>query len=410
MIFFECFRIVGTLSVLVWMVSAFALWRSRRRKTESWKWLFIALGSAVLAWYLGRVNSESIMNIMIDRREEIARVIAEHEAMQDEDEKQIGASYAEDAPGDELAAKDLRPVQPDGKKAAVEVTAPSAQPVVSSVSNETAGMDMPSAEPEYRSRGKQTRDEGKEAKGKEEVKVDLELKTIRYMKEDDRMAAMRLNRANRSIIRLLLLGTLWLIALDYLRAFNATRTTRWLVPIGGRWIDPFSPKARLVLMPPADKSPVSPEEYSRAVLHRGENLVFFGQRDPWPETGRLGRIQFRSWPIWGLSKLVAGAPHVPPVAEFLLDGAWFGRYAVVIPADGSANGILSEMIELLWRRHETGAAARRTLHIVWALPRPPGPDTIDAVRRMGGDIDLRLAVWAQDGNEPAHRELFEQVV
>jgi len=403
--FFEYFRIAGTLSVLVWMVSAWALWRSRRRKTESWRWLFVALGTAVVAWYLGRVNSDSIMEVKIDQREEIARTIAEHEEMQEEADRQIGARYAEDAPGDELAAKDLSDLQPEGgAQAGKEGIAPSI-PTVSAVSNETAA-----TEPEYRKKGRQTRAEGKKVENKTEISVDLKIKEIRYMKSDDLKAALRLNRANRSIIRLLLLGSVWLVVLDYLRAFNATRTTQWLIPIGGRWIDTFSPKSRLVLLPSAEKSPLSPEVYSQAVLHRGENLIFFGPRDPWPGTDRLARIEFRSWRIWGLSKLVAGAPDVPPDAEFLLDGAWFGRYAVVVPGDDSANGILSEMMEVLWCRHEAGAVSRRTLHIVWTLPRPPDPEVIESARRMGGDIDLRLAVWAGDGNAPACRELFEQLV
>jgi hypothetical protein len=197
---------------------------------------------------------------------------------------------------------------------------------------------------------------------------------------------------------------------DYLRAFNATRTTRWLVPIGGRWLDALSPKARTVMLTGDGAAAPSPEEYAAAALRRGENLIFFGTRDPWPQAGRIARVAFRSRLLWGVPKLVAGAPGVPPGAEFLLDGAWFGRYAVVVSATDAEPGVLAGVVELLWQRHETGAAARRTVHLIWARPeRPPG-SAVAALRRLAADANVRLAVWTGAGNAGRLREEYEEVL
>jgi len=411
--FFEYFGVVGTLSVLAWIGAAYALARSRHDKPNSWRWLFGALAAAVLATRLGRATSDAIMNARIDDREQIAMTLKEHEEMADDIEKQkLTARFAEDSPEDVLAGKDLTALKeakgetPEGTAAGTEAGASAGE---TSLSGVTAAEAPPDVVPAYARGGKRTRAEGKKVGGDGKVGVRIEDTSIRYMKADDLAAARRLDRLNRLAIRLLLLGTLGMMASDYLRAFNRTLTTRWLVPIGGPWLDAISPKARLVLITPPGAAALSPADYAGAAMRRGENVIYFGGRDPWDGAARVARVSVRTWIAWGVTKLVAGAPGVPAGAEFLLDGAWFGRYAVVMPGSDGAEAVLSELIALLRRRRETGAAARRTLHLVWARAEQPAGEILRALRGVAGDTNVRLAVWAGAAETAGLRAAFDEI-
>jgi hypothetical protein len=224
-------------------------------------------------------------------------------------------------------------------------------------------------------------------------------------------ALQKADRLNRFIIKLLWLATLGILLWDYLKAFNAVLTTHWLLPIGGPWLDSFSPRTRMLLVTPTAAEGRLPAEYhAEAVLRKGEQLIYFGEEDPWPDQPVLARFSVGSWRIWGVKKVVVGTPGVPPEPEFLLDGAWFRHYAVVVPDAGNADAMLAEIVRVLGQRHETRARARRTIHVVWALPTSPDADVIEQLRRMADPVNLSLAVWSADDNLlPEDNETFEDV-
>lgn len=435
--FFEYFGVMGTLSLLAWIAALVMLARSRRDKRHRWRRLFIALALAAAAWQFGETTSNTLMRAKIDDREDVARSLAEQEQIAEQarlaeqekeaGEKEITTRFAEDSPEDSPTgqapaedakqsgagvAEDAPDAAPTGEAPAEDAKQPGAGVAEDSPAGRPGDDDLATVEaaeqvPEYKRRGKQTRGEDKKERLDDLGVVEDDLPDVRYMLGDDLIAAKKLDHLNRFVIRLILWTCVGLIVWDYLRAFNATLTTRWLVPIGGRWLDSVSPKARLVLVPPDMATALSPRDYAGAAVRRGENVIYFGTHDPWPEAGRLVRLACRSWLVWALPKVVAGAPGVPDDREFLLDGAWFGWYAVVVPA--AAPDVLARMIELLWQRHETGAVARRTVHLVWALPEPPGGDALAALRRLAGDTNVRLAVWTGAVCSPELREGAEEV-
>jgi predicted RNA-binding Zn-ribbon protein involved in translation (DUF1610 family) len=114
--------------------------------------------------------------------------------------------------------------------------------------------------------------------------------------------------------------------------------------------------------------------------------------------------------IAGVRKLVAGAPDTPPETEFLLDGAWFRHYAVVVPDAGKADAILAELARILGRRQETRARARRAVHFVWSLPTRPAADAMARLRWIADRVNVSLAVWTRDDDLlPEDNETFDEI-
>jgi hypothetical protein len=267
-------------------------------------------------------------------------------------------------------------------------------------------------QPAYRQEGKKEREKGK----KERIDIDVdelapEEKEIVYMNSRLMSRLQQVDRLNRFLIILLMWTTLGILLWDYLKAFNAVLTTDWLLPIGGPWLDSFSPRTRMLLVTPtAAAGRLSSEYYAETALRKGEQLIYFGAEDPWHEQSVLARLSLGSWRIWGVKKLVAGAPGVSPEPEFLLDGAWFGHYAVVVPDPGNADAILAEQVRILRQRQGTQAKARRTVHIVWALPTRPDAETITQLQSLGDRVNVSLAVWSADGNlSPDENETFDMI-
>jgi hypothetical protein len=50
------------------------------------------------------------------------------------------------------------------------------------------------------------------------------------------------------------------------------------------------------------------------------------------------------------------------------------------------------MVAILVRRHHCRAAARRTVNFIWALPEPPPAATVDELRFLCPQMNLRLVV------------------
>ncbi|MEI6147681.1 MAG: hypothetical protein WCS01_01160 [bacterium] len=507
--FFELFGVAGTLSVLAWIAGGAMVLVSRRAR-HRWRWMFMALAAAVAGVLLGNVTTRAILSSTLDDREEIARAIAmARRAVADgsqttagedgqistrfaEDSRKEAATAAATAAGVELPTSTAEKNAVEGSGESIDLMSVTALP------------DNAAAEPEYARDGKKERAAGKKVESKfdKDVVIKKEEVTPWYLKEKDYRAARILETVNWLFSRLVLLAAIGMIVWVYLRAFNATRQTRYLLPIGGHWLDNLSPRSRVVLVAAESASVLSPEIYASAALRRGENLIYLGARDPWAGIDRLPRLDLRAcfrsagaacrafaasreersksaravgsvfgwalkaigavcrggvagwtrairalraalqWKVlrwmpklatylatrdaslavrrlsrqigrallrWEVPKIVAGSRHMPPQNEFLLDGAWFGQYAVVVSAAGAAPGVLSDLVDLLWERHASGAAARQTVHLLWTLPQPPAAELLAALRHIAGGTNIKLVVW-NGGAVPAElREGYDEV-
>lgn len=227
------------------------------------------------------------------------------------------------------------------------------------------------------------------------------------MRQADLLAANQLDRVNLMIVRLILLIAAGLVLWDYLAWFNATADSRWAFPIAGKWLDDLFGKSHAVLVHSRTDSRMTPEKYLERMVRKGENVIYFGDHDPWTDTV-CPRIKVRKWPLWSLPKLVYGAAGSPKGSEFALDAAWFGRYGVVITQNLEAVSLFEDMVGIILERHDTGASARKTLHIVWDFIELPSQETIASLIRAVRDTNVKLVVWSAEPVTPAMAALFEE--
>lgn len=493
--FFELFGVAGTVSVVAWLAGGAMVAISLRSRRHRWRWMFGALAAAVAGVLLADVTHRAILKSTLDDREEVARAMelsrraaAEGSRTMASEDGKMTMRFAEDSPQEATAAA----------ATAAGVELPASVLETQTLENAEGSNDVTSAAgtnddvPEYARKGKKKRAADKKAETKldQGVSIKEEEVTVWYLKEKDYLAARKMDNINWLFSRLMFLLAAGMIVRVYLRAFNATWTTKWILPIGGHWLDNLSPRNRVVLIRPEAAGVLSPQTYASAALRRGENLIYFGASDPWAGTDRVVRLELLSrlgpgpagfravvaslearskvvrvamtlfrWAIlgwaskvvavvcrWGVAawtrtmrvtravfewkalrwvprlvtylvtrdpslavwrlacqigralvrrdvkKIMAGSRDMPPQNEFLLDGAWFGRYAVVAPA-GAAPGVFADVVELLWERHATGASARQTVHLLWTLPDAPSGEILAALRHIAGGTNVKLVVW-----------------
>jgi hypothetical protein len=365
--FYDYFGVLGLLSVAAWTVAIVLMGVYARRKRQGYCLLVLVV--AVVSVLLADANSTKISAIRLDQRDEMAAA---------------------------------QKAQRESAEAAGE--SGSAAPVL-----QFAEGDPEEAVPAYRQKGKQARTAKKKVDSQapvlqsEEEKVEPE----RYMRQDDLMAANRLDRINLMIVRLMLLVAIGLVFWDYLAWFNATAESRWPLPVGGKWLDDLSRKTRAVLVRPGASPRMTPEAYAERIVRKGENILYFGDRDPW-EGNAYPRFKVWKWTLWSLPKLAYGLPGTPQGSEFALDAAWFGRYGVVIADEGVSRTLLADVFDLLEELRDTGAAARKTVHLMLDLPQVPSADELRTLIRTAGDTNVKVVVWAHEPVTPEYARLFEE--
>jgi len=322
------FGIVGIASILAWLgaIGVFIVFaRSRRRHV----FYASALGLAVAAYVLARVNSLNVSAIQMDQSEDLAAAQQAQQRLREQisEDGRITSpvKFAEDAPGEDSDAAGKR------KEASV--------PIAGRTNAALATLDA--GEPAYRQQGKQKRETGKkQAVVKEgEAGSPKEEAAARTLKAPDLILANRLDRYNLIVVRLLLLISVILIGWDYVQRFNTTFDAHAPLPLSGHWIDLHFPKTHAVHIANPDLHPLKP--YMETVVRKGETFLYFGSQDPWAVEA-LPRLQVAGRGGWFLPKLVFGPPGTPAGSNFLFDAVWFGRYLRCSPGpvarDAAAGG------------------------------------------------------------------------
>jgi len=201
-------------------------------------------------------------------------------------------------------------------------------------------------------------------------------------------------------------AALLMAAAEYLRRFNGTFDSILPLPISGRAVDAIWPKTHSVLI--ADCA-ITVADYLAAVVRKGESFILLAGEDPWPTRSRLARLPLfgRLWPMRKIAGR-AGEPACDP--GLVLESAWYGRYSFVILADGwkgPAAATLGAIMDMLQLRLHTHAKARRTVHLLWALPDAPPADTVDELIFLCRETNVKfVAVTDAPARWPA--EAFEE--
>lgn len=327
-----CFGWTGFLSSAAWLAAAvLALASLRRARPE--RRLAAALGVAVLGAALASWHAARVADFRLDQSDEIR---AAREAQQQAE-----------------GALERARARTDGE-----------------VSVRFAEDDAGGVEPAYRKGGKQRRDAGKtradtpdlalsETHGEQDAAP-----AVVSLRLPDYQLANRLNRANWTLSRLVLLGLLGLLLRDYLKRFNDPERAYAPLPIAGWWgMDQLAAGSLRV-----GWNEVTDEAVKRrmeTVIRQGRSFVYFGDRlgagAPALERLCLGRWRGCATRLlrWGDE---AQTPRDP---EFVLDGVWFGRHQMVVPAAG-AEALLAALLPRLEERAKLRARARGLPHVVWA--------------------------------------------
>ena len=371
---YEYFGVVGILSIVAWAAAVVLLALGVRRHMHHAQCLF-ALGLAVGAWMLAKTNSSNVSAIQLDHRDEVTA--------------QLKAKQAAEAAN-----------EPDATAAAVKF----------------AEGDPEDQMPEYRKQGKQVRAKSKPS-GQTPAQTlavgpnadEQEPPPVRSMREADLLAANRLDRLNLLIARLILWLAACGVVLDYLARLNAT-VCRWPLPIAGRWIDHLFDKTHAVLFRAGAQHGLTPRGYAEQVIRKGESFIYFGESDPWAARTWLPRIVVGPWSFWRLPKLDYADPEAPATGEFVLDAAWFNRCGVVAVRDEDCLPLLEHVSELLERRHEAGAMARKTVHLIWDLPAVPLAEEIAPLIRIAPETNVKVVVWTREPVGAEFAALFEEEI
>jgi hypothetical protein len=366
-----------------------------QRRFQIW---LAAAGLAALGLALAAVTSENIRSIEIDRSPDVlaAEEAGKKAAQEKLRSRAAGIRFAEDTAADQADVAGVSVAEEQG-------------------AYERAVEERLAKIPSYRSRGKQRRSakgndaddatppQAAGATAGEQATSDAasdEKPAGRMLPESQLLVADRYDRINRGVAWSLLSLAVGLVGLEYLRRFNSTFDAVWPLPLAGTWIDGAFAKSYVVddALPSATSHDLLTDFLAQSV-RKGESFILFAESDPLPERNALPRLALGPL-TWNLPKQTFGVAEVqadPAVAEIVFESAWFGRGAFVLAGGGpAADAVLAGMVAILVRRHRCRAAARCTVNIVWALPQPPAADTLDELRFLCPQMNLRLIVVPQN--------------
>jgi hypothetical protein len=397
-ILWNTFGLAGLASCVAWAAAAVGLLAGLMSQRRFQIWL-AAAGLAALGLALAAVTSENIRSIEIDRSPDVlaAEEAGKKAAQEKLRSRAAGIRFAEDTAADQADVAGVSVAEEQG-------------------AYERAVEERLAKIPSYRSRGKQRRSakgndadddatppQAAGATAGEQATSDAatdEKPAGRMLPESQLLVADRYDRINRGVAWSLLSLAVGLVGLEYLRRFNTTFDAVWPLPLAGTWIDGAFAKSYVVddALPPAASHDLLPDFLAQSV-RKGESFILFAESDPLPEQDALPRLALGPL-AWNLPKQTFGVADVqadPAVADIVFESAWFGRGAFVLAGDASAaDDVLAGMVAILVRRHRCRAAARRTVNIVWALPQTPAADTLDELRFLCPQMNLRLIVVPQN--------------
>ena len=268
------------------------------------------------------------------------------------------------------------------------------------------GGDDSSATPEWK-RQKQVRSQGgvenaspedlltRQIGGEEAVKgVDAEPPTalpetpVMVMSAADVATARRFDRLHLGATRLLIIATLLLLVVDYLRRANIYSLASLPLRLPSAWLNAFTPMPPLMHrpQPPRRSIPAELEWLSR----RGDVFVYMTDR---PESAEAALAHLQSLPKWrrpDVLRLSEGQEG--PDDDFVFESLWYGRCSFVVDSLARLEYLLPWFMERLEERRATRARVRQTVHLVWdagvPLPESVRDPLVELARAAGFSLFL----------------------
>jgi hypothetical protein len=184
------------------------------------------------------------------------------------------------------------------------------------------------------------------------------------MSEVDYAMANRLDRLNIAVSRYLILISLLLLAIDYLRRVNSYTSASLPIPLPSGLVNSLSPLPVIVNRPnpPRRQTPAELEWLAR----RGDSFVYLTDR-PDEANAVYNRLKaLRKW-AWTQEVFRVDEGHYGITDKFIFESLWFGRGSFIIDSPERSVQLMENFISLLAERRSTRAKARQTVHVVWDL-------------------------------------------
>lgn len=378
--FMLCFGWSGLLSALAWLGAAVVCVLCRRHGRRE-RFFALALGLAILGTLFAAWHSARVDDIRLDQSDEIRaareaqqRDLEAQERARQKNEGEVAVRFAEDAPGETVA-----PVNPlPGKGVATADAAPE-------------------GEPAYRSGGRQKRVGGKVDKASEKLAraatsgPESEAPAAVSLRLPDYQLANVLSRANRILARLILLGVLGVLVIDYLRRFDWPAGGYGPLPLASVGLNRLEPGPLLIAWNTATEAQL--QGYLESILRKGESFVYFGDRAG-ADRLRLQRLALGPWRFRPWRLLTWSDGVTPNDPEFILDSVWFGRYLVCVPTR-EAPSVLRAIAPLLAERLRLRARARGLPHLIWDAGPVADPALLGTMTQAASETGMRFVVLGQ---------------
>jgi hypothetical protein len=204
-------------------------------------------------------------------------------------------------------------------------------------------------------------DEG-DGKGMDQADEAEKEKQPIIMPEKDVAIANRLDKFNLIIVRLLVLGALLMVVVDYFRRFNVYSEAYLPIPFPSEWVNAVSPLPAVQVRPVPPRRSV--KEELEWVIRRGDSFVYIARdaaaADAIPSS--LPRFGRKLYPV-DVIRLRGGSSEITD--EFVFEAVWYGRASFVVDSHERASKMLGWFMALMSDRKPFNAKALNNVHIIW---------------------------------------------
>jgi hypothetical protein len=389
----ELFSPIGYVSIALWLCMP-VLWLLHLLLQRRGDLLYVALLLGFVAMVAAKINSETYVNrIQVDRSEQIQeqldrQKLAQQAATAAREEEVAPVRFAEDGRDDFLDMAgmdeaDLKYLQSfsDGETPAWK--------------NEKKKRSADVNDDRLETQIGATEDEqGVES---DEFIEEEPLKPI-LMSDADQLAANRLDSANLTMIRAMILLGFVIVVVDYLRRANLYDQASFPLPLPSSWVDAMTPRDPVTVRSESPRRSLLDE--LRVFVRRGESFVYL--TDDADSAVKAATKAYRlplGW--WPVEVLNVADFNDKMDDEFVFETLWYGRNSFVVHSSDRAERMLGRFVDLLSDRRATRARVKQTVHVVWDVDTPVSQETRRRFATVGKATGYRLLLCREESQHNA---------
>ena len=325
------------------------------------KWLgHVAALFALCALGLAQLNSTTyVSRIQVDQTEVVekemaARQLARQQAEADRAADAADITFAEDASGDRLDKAGLDDTDLQYFESFEEGSPDWKQQKQARDENAGADDDLEAMI------GGTTEREGVEVEG---IVEEAEQREPIYLSAKDMLAANRLDKANLTTSKVMIVLALLFVVVDYVRRLNVYREAYFPLPVPSAWADALTARPSVSEHP--DKPRRSLQDELRFITRRGEVFLYFTDDVDSAEQAAtpMPRLPGGKWPM----RVLDLKEQADLDDRFVFETLWFARNSFVAQDDERAIHLLEAFVHWLTLRRNRKARTQRTVHLVWDL-------------------------------------------